>query len=197
MSARGASPSKESSERAVRPCSAGPIVSRHAAVRDELEFHFAETLDELREAGWSDEEARAEAQRRFGDLAATVRSLDALQPTGTKTAQFRPRQDQMETIIDVATTAVRSLVRRPLLSLAIILLLGVGLGATAVTFGLVDRLLIRPPIGVGTAPCCGQESASNSWTMLSTVNPKCSPSAAPGADAPKVRCATMPPSRPT
>lgn len=54
----------------------------------------------------------------------------------------------MATLRDVTLAALRTAIRKPALSLVVAVLLGLGLGATAVTFGLVDRLLLQPPVGV-------------------------------------------------
>src|SRR5947209_13335464 len=44
--------------------------------------------------------------------------------------------------------AVRSLARNPVLTLAAVLTLGLGIGANSAMFGVVDRLFFRPPAHV-------------------------------------------------
>ena len=41
---------------------------RHNAVDDELQFHFDMTMRELMNAGMNPDDARREAERRFGDV---------------------------------------------------------------------------------------------------------------------------------
>lgn len=126
----------------------GPISARHASVRDELQFHFDATLDELLEAGWSEADARAEALRRFGNLSNVVRELDALQPLHPGGPTIRRSQKTMGTMRDVLIAAVRTTLRQPTLLAVVAVMLGLGLGATAITFGLVDRLLLQDPVGI-------------------------------------------------
>ena len=44
--------------------------------------------------------------------------------------------------------AARALLRTPLVTIGIVLTLGLGIGANAAIFGVVDRLFLRPPAGV-------------------------------------------------
>jgi hypothetical protein len=49
--------------------------------------------------------------------------------------------------------ALRSVARRPLLSLILVLILGVGLGANAAMFSVVDSVLLEPLFLVAGALC--------------------------------------------
>src|SRR6266581_1851006 len=51
----------------------------------------------------------------------------------------------LETIIQDLRYAVRGLVAKPGFTLGVVLTLGLGIGANAAMFGIVDRLLFRPP----------------------------------------------------
>src|SRR5215471_11991567 len=44
---------------------------RHDALREEMELHLAERAAELEADGWTREDARAEARRRFGNVGLT------------------------------------------------------------------------------------------------------------------------------
>src|SRR6185503_5043559 len=44
--------------------------------------------------------------------------------------------------------AIRGFVRQPAFAFVIVLMLGLGIGANAVMFGLVDRLMLKPPAHV-------------------------------------------------
>lgn len=117
-------------------------------IDDELSFHFARTIDELKAQGMSDGEARAAATRRFGPLAAHRRNLVRLELQ----AEGRIRR---RAIMDIVKTATRSALRgarRDLgFTIGVVALLTLGLGVNAITFGLIDRMILSGPSGV-TAP---------------------------------------------
>lgn len=114
-------------------------------IDDELSFHFAKTIDELKAKGMSEGDAHAAATRRFGSLPAHRRDLVRLELQAE--ARIRRRA-----IIDIIKTAARSALRGahrdPGFTLGVIALLTLGLGANAITFGLIDRLILSGPSGV-------------------------------------------------
>lgn len=111
-------------------------------VRAELDAHFAGTVSLLVSRGWTEEAARAEVRRRFGDEGRYRRQLedDALR---------RVRRRRAIRAFRGAATAVRAgvrdVVRSPALSSAVVATLALGLGANAAMFRVVDRLLLSPP----------------------------------------------------
>ena len=115
------------------------------ALDDELSFHFERTLEELRARGHSEEAARAEAARRFGDLAAYRSELTRIDRGRVAS---RRREALMEILPSTLRHAVRELRRDPGFTLGVVLTLALGIGANAVTFSLVDRLLLRGPRGI-------------------------------------------------
>jgi len=61
------------------------------------------------------------------------------------------------------TYSIRSLIRNPAFSVAVIVMLGIGIGANAAIFGVIDRLLLRP------LPFNDQErlvSVENAWPLF-------------------------------
>jgi putative ABC transport system permease protein len=114
-------------------------------VADELSFHFEHVVAELRSQGLTESEARGEAERRFGDVAAYRRELESL-AGGRQRAERRT--NRTDALRDVSVHALRSVRRAPTLSAAIILTLGLGLGANVTVYGIVDRLLLTPPAHV-------------------------------------------------
>src|SRR5579885_1957526 len=103
-------------------------------MRDEMRAHVERAAERLMARGLSASEARALAAREFGNVgvleeaardARGVRWVDELQ------------QD--------VRYAARSLRRDPLLAVFVTLTLGLGIGANAAMFGVVDRLLLRGP----------------------------------------------------
>ena len=111
-------------------------------VDEELAFHFEAKIAELRLRGLSPEAARAEAERRFGDVRryrAELRTIDH------ERAAAGRRTDLREALMDDLRHAVRGLRRNPGFALAVVLTFAIGIGANATMFGLVDRLVLRTP----------------------------------------------------
>lgn len=121
-----------------RPDAAGEL-------REELDFHFQRTVEDLVGAGWSEADARREAARRFGDRDRWVREMERID-------RGRMRMEGWTTWVadrwaDVRLS-LRSLVRRPGFTAAVVVTFALGIGANAALFGIVDRLLLRPPAHV-------------------------------------------------
>ncbi len=112
------------------------------AVDDELRFHFEMTVRELVDSGMAPDDARREAERRFGDARQTREGLVALDRTRAATTQ---RIEWWNGIAHDLRYAMRGIRRRPGFAAAVVLTLGIGVGANATMFGIVDRLLFRPP----------------------------------------------------
>ena len=100
----------------------------------ELRFHLEKEVEKHVRAGMTPDEARRKARATFGALEGIkddtrdVRGLVAL-----------------ETMAQDIRYAVRGLMARPVFTGGIILTLGLGIGANATMFGIVDRLLFRTP----------------------------------------------------
>ncbi|MGE0554424.1 MAG: ADOP family duplicated permease [Gemmatimonadales bacterium] len=125
---------------AARPPSVGQDVD------DEIAIHLEQLTDWLIERGWAPEAARDEARRRFGDLDRFRRELRVIDGT------VRRRQalgDWLSGWLQDLRYAVRGLRRSPAYAAVVVGTLGVALGANATMFGVVDRLLLRPPPGIG------------------------------------------------
>lgn len=113
-----------------------------AEVAAELDAHFQGTVDLLVERGWTEEDARAEADRRFGDV-------DRYRQTLERMAERRRRRRRAAMALrDLGATCVsaaRAVRRSPGLSAAVVVTLALGIGANAAIFHVVDRLLLSPP----------------------------------------------------
>ena len=108
----------------------------------ELEFHFTEAIESLVAQGWSPDRARLEAERRFGDRRRHQHTLARIDR-----ADFRRKARRMilGTMWQSLRHAARGLRRTPGVTVAVVLMLALGIGANATMFDIVDRLLLRAP----------------------------------------------------
>src|SRR5688500_1388893 len=114
-------------------------------VDDEIAAHLEETTRALIATGLDPDAARAEAQRRFGDVATTRRAMTS---SAMRQHGRTRRRDRLEAFTFDLRYSLRQLRRSPGFAASVILTLGLGLGANAAMFGLLDRLLLRPPAHV-------------------------------------------------
>lgn len=112
------------------------------AVNDELQFHFDMTMRELMANGMNPDEARREADRRFGDVQRTRERLNTIDRS--RASQER-RAEWWSAFVQDLRYALRGLRLKPGFAAAVIITLGLGIGANATMFTVVDRLLFRPP----------------------------------------------------
>ncbi|AHG93091.1 permease (plasmid) [Gemmatirosa kalamazoonensis] len=121
---------------------------RERDVDDEIRLHVDLRAERLVREGWTPEAARAEAWRRFGALTeARPRLLDAARRRDTRMTW----SDRLDSVRQDAAFAVRQLRSAPGVAAAAIVTLALGIGANATMFGVVDRLLLRPPALVADA----------------------------------------------
>jgi putative ABC transport system permease protein len=106
----------------------------------EIEFHLAMRVRELVAAGHSPESARAEALRRFGDLAGT---RDICFESDYRVHRRKRRRELMAELVQDIRVSLRQLRRRPGFALVAIVTLAVGIGANAAIFSAADHVLLR------------------------------------------------------
>jgi predicted permease len=119
--------------------------SPHGVAADvdlEIQHHFAAAIDGLVQRGMSPEEARATAERRFGDVRRMREELIALSRSrADRRRRFEWRSDWW---LDVRQ-AVRGYTSTPGVTLAILTMLALGVGANTAMYGILDKLFIQPP----------------------------------------------------
>jgi putative ABC transport system permease protein len=118
-----------------------PSAVEHA-VDDELQFHLDEAIRELVAQGYSPDEARREARRRFGDVTRTREHLASIDRAITSSRQ---RGEWFAGLGQDVRHAWRGLRHTPAFSAGVVLTLALGIGATTAMVGIVDQLLFRPP----------------------------------------------------
>ena len=116
-----------------------------ADVDDELRFHFDSRVEELVKLGESPSSAHALAAREFGDVHEIRRGLVTIDK---RVAAQRSRVEMLRDAAADVRYAIRSLMRTPGAAIAILLTLGLGVGANAAMFTLLETIFVRPPAGV-------------------------------------------------
>ena len=116
-----------------------------AELHDEIESHLQMCADALERKGLAHDAAIAAAKSRFGDFEDSMRTLKR---SARQRANRVQRRESLHAIWQNIVITWRQARRAPGFSAAVILTLALGMGANAAMFGIVDRLLIRPPSGV-------------------------------------------------
>lgn len=118
--------------------------SRSEALReidDELDAHLDFVAEELIAEGWPRGDARAEAERRFGDLNAT-RDYCARQSTMARTQERWMMW--WDTLRQDVRYSLRTLTKAPTYALVVIVTLAAAIGANTTVFSLMNPYLFRP-----------------------------------------------------
>jgi predicted permease len=107
--------------------------SRDDDLRAEIQGHLDALTADYRRAGLPEDQARAAARRAFGGVSQTIEAHRDLR-----------RWWFADEIGRDIRQAIRGLIRRPAFAVVTVLTLAVGTAASAVVFGLVNAVLLRP-----------------------------------------------------
>ena len=100
---------------------------------EELTFHLAHREDDLVASGMTREEAKRVARQQFGNL-----------QLGKERTRDMDVVSWIESITKDVRFAARSLGRKPLFTMAAVITLAIGIGASTVMFSVVNAVILRP-----------------------------------------------------
>jgi predicted permease len=110
-------------------------------VDDEFAFHLDMRIEDLMNAGLSEAEAEAQAQREFGDR---VRGLRLCAQEGATVERQRTVRRLLSEVRQDAVFGARLFSRSPLFSMVAILTLALAIGGNTAIFSLVNALALKP-----------------------------------------------------
>lgn len=117
-------------------------------IDDEIASHLAERIERLERRGLSPDEARVEAVRRFGDLAAARRQLTQSARRRAVNVRARERAEEMKAMIhglkQDARLALRTLRLHKAFAVATVATLGLAIAAAVTAFSFADAIFLRP-----------------------------------------------------
>jgi predicted permease len=111
-------------------------------VDEEIAFHLDMRTEELVAAGMDPERAWAQAREEFGGV---ERAGEVLRGADESIEERRRRVERLQGLGMDLRFAFRRMRRAPGFTAAVMLTFALGIGANATMFGIVDRLLLRPP----------------------------------------------------
>ncbi len=110
-------------------------------IDEELTFHLETRIDVLVSRGMTRQAAEAEARREFGDLRAAHDEIAAIDRGRVERER---RADWWEALRQDVRFATRALLGRPSFLVIASVTLGLGIGANAAIFSVVDAALLKP-----------------------------------------------------
>jgi predicted permease len=108
----------------------------------EIQHHLQEVADRLAEQGMTPQDARSEAERRFGSVRGHKEKLVWMNRRGMA---MRRGVEIGRRATGELRQATRGLLRNPGFSLGVLATLALGIGANGAMFAVTDRILLRAP----------------------------------------------------
>ena len=112
---------------------------------DEIRFHLERRIERLISLGWTHDAATREALRRFGPYDHARTELIA---AAERREEHLTMLERLDAIRHDVSYAIRQIRRSPAFTAAVVGSFALGIGANAAMFGIIDRLLLRPPAHV-------------------------------------------------
>jgi len=112
-----------------------------ADVNDEIQFHLQELQRRFQSEGMTAPAAERAAREQFGDV---ERLRRALERTSTRHRRWLHWVEWWRSLTDDFRLAVRQLSKQPAFALSIIVMLGLGVGATTAMYSVVDAAMLKP-----------------------------------------------------
>jgi putative ABC transport system permease protein len=118
-----------------------------AEIDEELRFHVDSRVEQLMARGLTRDEATRSAHERFG--ASWPDALSRLHAAGQLREERLDMRERLDAWWHDLRYATRTLSRQRGFAFVVIATFALGIGANATMFGVIDRLLLQPPPGVG------------------------------------------------
>ena len=116
-------------------------------IDEELRFHVDSRVEQLMARGLTREEATRSAHERFG--APWPYAVSRLHAAGQLREERLDMRERLDAWWHDLRYATRTLSRQRGFAFVVITTFALGIGANATMFGVIDRLLLQPPPGVG------------------------------------------------
>ena len=115
---------------------------------DEIASHIAARAEQLERLGATPDEARAEALRRFGDMATARQQLAEQAAERGRRVRARERSEEIRTMTTGLSHDLRSATRalrlHPTFAVAVVATLALAIAAAVTAFSFVDAMFLRP-----------------------------------------------------